>query len=143
MHKHHIAPKHAGGTDDPDNLVYLSVKEHAIAHAKLYLEHGDLKDYVAYKGLRQQIGKEELFKATSSIGGLNNKGKPKSKEHALKISQANKNNPKLQTPHTEEHKQNISKSMKGNTNSINHSSPEYKKKQSEAMKRAWAKRKLK
>ena len=143
MHKHHIIPKHAGGTDDPDNLVYLSVKEHAIAHAKLYLEHGDLKDYLAYKGLRKQIGKEEIFRECARIGGLNNKGKSKSKDHSSKISKANKNNPKLQIPHTEERKQNISKSMKGNRNSINHSSLEYKKKQSEAMKKAWAKRKLK
>lgn len=143
MHKHHIIPKHAGGTDDPENLVYLSVKEHAIAHAKLYLEHGDLKDYLAYKGLRQQIGKEDIFRERSRIGGLNNKGKPKSKDHSSKISKSNKNNPKLQIPHTEERKQNISNSMKGNKNSVNHSSPEFRKKQSEVMKKAWAKRKLK
>ena len=24
-HKHHIIPKHAGGTDDPDNLIELSI----------------------------------------------------------------------------------------------------------------------
>lgn len=143
MHKHHIIPKHAGGTDDPENLVYLSVKEHAIAHAKLYLEHGNLKDYLAYKGLRKQIGKEDFFLECARIGGLNNKGKPKSKYHSLKISKANKNNPKLQIPHTEDRKQNISKSMKRNKNSSNHSSNEYKKKQSEAMQKAWAKRKLK
>ena len=143
MHKHHIIPKHMGGTDDPDNIIVLSVKEHAIAHAKLYLEHGNIENYLAYKGLRKQIGKEEIFRERSRIGGLNNKGKPKSKDHSSKISKANKNNPKLQIPHTEERKQNISKSMKGNKNSFNHSSPEFKKKQSEAMKKAWAKRKLK
>ena len=48
MHKHHIIPKHAGGTDDPENLVYLSVKEHAIAHAKLYLELIGCKIYPSY-----------------------------------------------------------------------------------------------
>ena len=144
MHKHHIIPKHAGGTDDPENLVYLSVKEHAIAHAKLYLEHGNLKDYLAYKGLRKQIGKEKIFLESSRIGGLNNKGKPKSKEHAAKISKAHKANPPIfKAPHTTESKLKISNSMKGNTNSSNHSSNEYKKKQSEAMKKVWAKRKTK
>jgi len=143
MHKHHIIPKHAGGTDDPDNLVYLSVKEHAIAHAKLYLEHGDLKDYLAYKGLRKQIGQEEIFRECSRIGGLKNKNQPKSKEHSKKISQSHKNNPVFRKPHTEESKIKTSKSMKGNKNSSNHSSPEFRKKQSEVMKRAWAKRKLK
>jgi hypothetical protein len=143
MHKHHIIPKHMGGTDDPSNIIRLSVKEHAIAHARLYLQHGKLEDYLAYKGLRSQIGKEEMFRERSRIGGLNNKGTSKSKEHSIKISKANKNNPKLQMSHTEERKQNISQSMKGNTNSSNHSSPEFRKKQSEAMKKAWAKRKLK
>jgi hypothetical protein len=143
MHKHHIIPKHMGGTDDPDNIIVLSVKEHAIAHAKLYLEHGNIENYLAYKGLRKQIGKEEIFRECSRMGGLNNKGKPKSKSHSSKISKANKNNPKLQTPHTEERKQNISQSMKGNKNSSNHSSPEFRHKQSEVMKKAWAKRKLK
>jgi len=144
MHKHHIIPKHMGGTDDPDNIIVLSVKEHAIAHAKLYLEHGNIENYLAYKGLRKQIGKEEIFRERSRIGGLNNKGKSKSKEHCIKISKAHKSNPPIfNHPHTTESKNKISKSMKGNKNSSNHSSPEFKKKQSEAMKKAWAKRKLK
>ena len=35
-HKHHIIPRHAGGSNDPDNSVYLTVEEHAEAHKKLY-----------------------------------------------------------------------------------------------------------
>ena len=132
-----------GGTDDPSNIIMLSVKEHAIAHADLYLKYGKHEDYVAFKALKKQIGKEEIWQETSRIGGFNNTGKPKSKEHASKISQANKDNPKLQIPLREERKQKISNSMKGNKNSSNHSSSEYKKKQSEAMKKAWAKRKSK
>lgn len=140
MHKHHIIPKHAGGTDAPDNLIYLSVKEHAIAHAELYLKYGKHEDYVAFKGLKKQISKEQIFIETSRIGGLNNKDKPKSLEHRLKISKSNSNPRK---PHSEERKLKISKAMQGNKNSSNHSSNKYKKKQSEAMKKAWAKRKLK
>ena len=30
-HLHHIIPKHMGGTDDPDNLIKLSIEEHAEA----------------------------------------------------------------------------------------------------------------
>ena len=33
---HYIVPKHMGGTDDPDNIVELTVEEHAEAHRKLY-----------------------------------------------------------------------------------------------------------
>lgn len=33
---HHIVPKSLGGTDDPDNLVNLTVLEHVLAHKLLY-----------------------------------------------------------------------------------------------------------
>ena len=35
-HKHHIIPKHMGGTDDPSNLIELTIEEHAEAHRKLF-----------------------------------------------------------------------------------------------------------
>lgn len=51
LHKHHIIPKHLGGTDDPSNLVDLTVEEHAEAHRLLYEQHGRWQDYVAWQGL--------------------------------------------------------------------------------------------
>lgn len=39
-HKHHIIPRHAGGSDHPDNLVELTVQEHAEAHRLLYEQYG-------------------------------------------------------------------------------------------------------
>lgn len=36
LHCHHIIPRHAGGTDDEDNLTYLTLREHIIAHYLLY-----------------------------------------------------------------------------------------------------------
>lgn len=59
MHWHHILPKHAGGTDHPDNLVLLTVEEHAEAHRILYEEHNRWQDYLAWQMLSGQIGKEE------------------------------------------------------------------------------------
>lgn len=53
LHKHHIIPKHLGGTDDPSNLVELTVEEHAEAHRLLYEQHGRWQDYVAWQGLAQ------------------------------------------------------------------------------------------
>lgn len=61
-HLHHIVPKHMGGTDDPDNLVYLTVEEHALAHKKLYEEHGCWQDKLAWQGLSGLISKEEIMK---------------------------------------------------------------------------------
>jgi hypothetical protein len=39
--KHHIIPKSLGGSDDKDNLVLLTAKEHYIAHALLYFIDND------------------------------------------------------------------------------------------------------
>jgi len=54
-HNHHIVPRHMGGTDDPENLVKLTVEEHAMAHLKLYHEHGKIEDLWAYQLLSAQI----------------------------------------------------------------------------------------
>jgi hypothetical protein len=43
-HKHHIIPRHAGGTDDPSNLVELSIEEHAEAHRVLYEKYDRWQD---------------------------------------------------------------------------------------------------
>jgi len=58
-HYHHIIPKHMGGTDDPANLIKLTVEEHAEAHKKLFEDYGNKFDYIAYMALSKQIGKEE------------------------------------------------------------------------------------
>ena len=51
-----------GGTDDPENLIELTIEEHAEVHRKLYEEYGKWQDYYAWKGLSGQIGKEQLIK---------------------------------------------------------------------------------
>ena len=58
-HKHHIIPRHMGGTDDPSNLVELTPEEHAEAHRKLYEEHGRWQDRVAWIGLAGLATKAE------------------------------------------------------------------------------------
>lgn len=60
-HKHHIIPKHMGGTDDPTNLIELTIEEHAEAHRILYEKHGRIEDRLAWLGLSGQIGKDEIL----------------------------------------------------------------------------------
>ena len=78
-HIHHIIPKHMGGTDDPSNLIELSVEEHAAAHWKLYEEHGNELDKIAYEALSGMIGQEEVIKKVLSESGKRGGSKGKGK----------------------------------------------------------------
>jgi hypothetical protein len=62
-HTHHIIPRHAGGTDDPENLIRLTVAEHAETHRLLYETYGRWQDFYAWQGLSGQINmSEEKFR---------------------------------------------------------------------------------
>ena len=124
-----------GGDDSANNIITLSVKEHALAHKKLFEKYGKRQDLLAYKSLSKQINKEDIWLERSSIGGSNNKGILKTKVHKKKIARSLKG-----IPFTQERKTNISLSMMNNKNSSNHKSSEYKHKQSLAMKKAWQKK---
>lgn len=91
-HTHHIIPKHAGGSDDPSNLIELTVEEHALAHKRLWEEHGRWQDYLAWQSLSGQISGEEARRLAVSYAL---KGKPKSAEHRKKMSESRKRHAKL------------------------------------------------
>ena len=150
-HKHHIIPRHAGGSNDPDNLVYLTIEEHADAHKKLYEEYGRWEDRLAYEGLSGQIGKDEIWEEIYK----NRKtflGKTHSEETKKKISETKKRQERLglTKSHNEEWRKNqseklmghksyetqksaVSKAMKGVPKS-----EEHKRKISENKKKWWA-----
>ena len=71
LHKHHIIPKHVGGSDDPSNLVELTIEEHAEAHRVLYEQYGRREDLLAWKGLLGRLGREQIIRERCSIGGKN------------------------------------------------------------------------
>lgn len=68
-HIHHIIPKHLGGTDDPENLIELTVEEHAEAHKKLWEQYGRWEDKLAWQGLAGLLTQEELVKQMLSEAG--------------------------------------------------------------------------
>ena len=73
-HTHHIVPKHMGGTDDPLNLIELTIEEHAEAHIILYEQHGRWQDKVAWQGLlglipHQQVMRE-MYNARRGKGNI-------------------------------------------------------------------------
>ena len=85
FHNHHKIPKHAGGTNDPDNIIRLTIEEHADAHKKLYEQYGKKEDYLAYKCLSGQIENAEINYWRGVISAQNRK---LSKEHKQKISKS-------------------------------------------------------
>lgn len=61
FHRHHIVPKHQGGSDDDENIVYLTPKEHAKAHLELFELHGRYEDAQAYNSLKKHwLGARQL-----------------------------------------------------------------------------------
>lgn len=69
-HIHHIIPKHMGGSDDPSNLVELSVEEHSQAHLNLYKQYGKKEDLCAYYMLSGKSQDSEFKKMVCSLGGV-------------------------------------------------------------------------
>lgn len=67
-HTHHIIPRHMGGTDDPSNLIKITVEEHAQSHKKLYEDHGKIEDFIAWKALSGQISMSEASKLAHLLG---------------------------------------------------------------------------
>jgi len=59
FHKHHIVPRHMGGSNSPSNLILMTVKEHAQAHLELYNQHNKIEDWYAYQALSGQITSDE------------------------------------------------------------------------------------
>jgi hypothetical protein len=80
-HQHHIIPRHMGGTDDPTNLVKLTIEEHAEAHRKLYEEYGCWQDKVAWKALAGQITHAEANYEAARRGADNGRAHLKGKTY--------------------------------------------------------------
>lgn len=87
-HQHHIIPRHMGGTDDPSNLIKLTVEEHAEAHKLLYEKHGRWQDYAAWQGLLGLAPKAELL---SIISKQRNQEKLDSGTHLFQNSEFQRN----------------------------------------------------
>ena len=84
-HKHHIIPKHMGGEDTNENLIELTIEEHAEAHKKLYEEHGHWQDRLAWKTLSGQISNAEAAKEARRLA---NTGRKATEEARRKISKS-------------------------------------------------------
>jgi hypothetical protein len=147
-HKHHIIPKHMGGTNDPSNLIELTVEEHAEAHKLLWEQHGNWQDNVAWKALSGHIGKEEII---HEIHKNMNKGRVPSIETREKMAAA-KRGKKLTPEHSkalhegrkksknsDEHIKRLSEANKGKKLTDEHKKIMSEKRKNHPKKLEWAK----
>jgi hypothetical protein len=67
-HKHHITPRYMGGTDEPENLVEVTVTQHAMFHFCNYQLWGNEEDRIAWRGLSGQITFDEAALEAQSLG---------------------------------------------------------------------------
>jgi hypothetical protein len=83
-----------GGTDDPSNIIELTVEEHANAHRDLYVMHGKYQDKIAWMTLSGQIGQDSAQRGLNEEWRKNMSrarlGKKLSKEHCKAISRGKK-----------------------------------------------------
>ncbi|WVQ00029.1 HNHc domain containing protein [Synechococcus phage MA10] len=69
-HRHHLLPRHRGGTD-ADGIIELTPVQHAMFHFCEWKLHGLKEDWLAWKGLTGCIGKEELRRLAVSAHNTN------------------------------------------------------------------------
>ena len=123
-HKHHIIPKHAGGSDHPDNLIELTVEQHAKAHWVEFMLDGKVEDYWAWKGLEGTASKKDIIYAlwsqrkpseeTKRKMSESHKGKTHSPETRKKMGRSGKENSMWgrKPNHTEESRRKMSEKKK-------------------------------
>jgi hypothetical protein len=67
-HKHHILPQYRGGQDIAENIIEVTVTQHAMFHYCNWCLWKDVRDRLAWKGLVGEIGKEEIIRELRSMG---------------------------------------------------------------------------
>lgn len=147
---HHIIPASLGGTNDKDNLVKLTAKEHYICHLllvkmtsaaayqKMLYAYTIMSGRKLYNSKQYHFFREEYAKVNSELRsgkgngmygvdrkGKNNTfyGKRHSEESKLLISTKKTGVSTTMPPFTEEHKKNISKARKGTGTVYNFTHP--------------------
>lgn len=61
MHRHHILPKYRGGSNDPTNIIEVSIRQHAMWHFCNWRLWKDERDYCAWRGLTGAMSKRQIF----------------------------------------------------------------------------------
>ena len=93
--RHHIVPKCYGGSNDEDNLVDLTAKEHFIAHWLLWRANRDKKSSAMFNAMCRASKGQERYKSSRGYQEaresqrITRKGIPLTEEHKAKIKANN------------------------------------------------------
>ena len=89
MDRHHLKPKHRGGTDD-DGLVEVTKTCHAMFHFCEVQLYGMKEDFIAWKALAGQMNAGEISEEKEALRIANMKGKKRTPEQRRNMSEARK-----------------------------------------------------
>jgi len=74
LEKHHILPLHAGGNNNSDNLILLSIEDHALAHFYRFLAYLDKNDKLAYLYRKNDNSEAFLLRSQQGLQSREKKG---------------------------------------------------------------------
>lgn len=109
MELHHIIPRSEGGSNEDDNLVELTPREHFIAHKLLYMDNPSIISRVStmwFLSNQRKVQSGRVYEEAKRRFVDMIMAKPRSKEHKRKISEALKGKVKSRE-HTEKMKANL------------------------------------
>ncbi len=91
--KHHILPRSMGGSDDESNLVYLTAREHFLAHWFLWRIHRNRKMALAFSMMKRSNSKQSRITSSRAYEEIRsalsetNKGNKYGKGHTKTMSE--------------------------------------------------------
>lgn len=114
-HKHHVIPRWMGGTDDADNLVVLSLKEHFFAHVLLAKAIGCKDSWAAVKIMGEGFSFRSSRHYETALKKFSENNPAKSETHRKRLSELRKvDNPMFNEKNVE--KMRVSQKLRYETN---------------------------
>jgi len=113
-HRHHVVPRHAGGTNALSNMTCkLTVQEHAEHHRYRYEMLGEWQDRLAWQTLSGMIPNQEIIRQINVENGRTSfLGKTHSEESLRKMSEAARNRSEETLRKMSEAARNVSKEIR-------------------------------